>query len=493
MGNLIKNEITKILKKKSIYVLLIIAIAYALLTNCIYKFVYSNLQNLLLNDSYETSYLEEQLKTLDTNKPSDLSEYISVKSELETYQLKKNYEKNSWQEYIIDTKISQIITEKNEYIYQIDKNEQTQASIDKLEKQYSELISILDGAQGEDGWKQFALTDINDTKMEIELLKQQKEITESTLEKQQLDKTIKQSERTLEALQMRIDKNIPYGNDDMNMQLSTFVQYGNMLDEKDPNKQMTHDEKLEYNNILKTYELSKYALQTGNNIQKVDDSRGILQNVYNEYGLFIIIMIIIIAGTIVSSEFEKGTIKLLLVKPYSRIKILLAKYIVVLLTVVVAMLAVIVIQLLLGGLFFGFDSLSIPVVQYDFNAGKLIEMNNFQYLGIQSLAILPEFILIATIAFMISTLSTNSALAITISLLGYMAGGIINTVALSFNVKFLKFFISMNWELGQYLFGGLPQLESMSFGFSIITCIVYFLLFIIPTFVIFKKKNVKNV
>ena len=51
----------------------------------------------------------------------------------------------------------------------------------------------------------------------------------------------------------------------------------------------------------------------------------------------------------------------------------------------------------------------------------------------------------------------------------------------------------MNWDLSPYLFGGLASMEGMSLGFSIMVSIIYLLLMIIPTYIIFKKRNIKNI
>ena len=51
--------------------------------------------------------------------------------------------------------------------------------------------------------------------------------------------------------------------------------------------------------------------------------------------MFILIFSVIVAGTIVSNEFQKGTIKLLLTRPYSRNKILLSKYIVSIISILI--------------------------------------------------------------------------------------------------------------------------------------------------------------
>ena len=102
-------------------------------------------------------------------------------------------------------------------------------------------------------------------------------------------------------------------------------------------------------------------------------------------------------------------------------------------------------------------------------------------------------ILLLTLAFALSTIFTNSALAITITLLGYMSPSIINMLAIQYNVEIMKYFVTMNWDLSPYLFGGLASMEGMSLGFSIIVSIIYLLLMIIPTYIIFKKRNIKNI
>ena len=255
---------------------------------------------------------------------------------------------------------------------------------------------------------------------------------------------------------------------------------------------MNYQEKLAYNESLENKEISRYIIENNIDLYKTD-TKGMLENFFNEYGIFIIVVIVMIAGTIVSEEFNKGTIKLLLVKPYSRLKILLSKYITTLIILGISLIAFIFMQLIVGGIVFGLDSLSTPVVQYNFNTNQLVELNIFTYLIIQILTQLPMLILLLTLAFALSTIFTNSALAITITLLGYMSPSIINILAIQYNVEIMKYFVTMNWDLSPYLFGGLASMEGMSLGFSILISIVYLLLMIIPTYIIFKKKNIKNI
>ena len=106
---------------------------------------------------------------------------------------------------------------------------------------------------------------------------------------------------------------------------------------------------------------------------------------------------------------------------------------------------------------------------------------------------LPSIILLATLSFALSTIFTNSPVAIALPLLGYMGVAIINQLAIQYNIGFLKYFVTLNWDFSQYLFGGMPLMEGLTPIFSGIICIIYFLIMIIPTFIIFKKKNIKNI
>ena len=150
-------------------------------------------------------------------------------------------------------------------------------------------------------------------------------------------------------------------------------------------------------------------------------------------------------------------------------------------------------ELIVGGIIFGYDSLSIPILSYNFDTQSLESINLFVYLGMQIMTQLPKLLLLATLAFASSTLFTNSALAITIPLLGYMSADIINMLVIQYKVEFMKFFVSMNWDFEGYLFGNLPKMEGMTASFSTIICMIYFVCMLIPTFMVFKRKNIKNI
>lgn len=160
---------------------------------------------------------------------------------------------------------------------------------------------------------------------------------------------------------------------------------------------------------------------------------------------------------------------------------------------IIVMVIVVIMQFVVGGLIQGFEGFSTKVVVYNHNNSQIQEIGIANYLGMQLLGKLPIYMLLMTLAFCISTIFTNSALAITITLLGYMGAPFINQLGIVFNLKWLKFFVTPNWDLTQYLFGGLPEFEGLTPIFSIAIIVAYMLIMLVPTFMLFKKKNIKNI
>lgn len=447
--------------------MLIVTLGFTILTNVIYKYVY-NMNGNYYSEGY-VKMLEEEQKGLNPENPEDVDIYISNKNDLDTYYLSQKYDKNSWQYEIILNYGRNYISDLNFATYREKDNQR----IAEEKKKYDEFIERLNTGN----WRKFAEEELESMKKSTEF------INEDTMTKIQL-----------EVLQMRLDYNIEYGDNYKNKALSRYSSSKmQVVDDEKNTENRTYREKKSYQEAKEDMEKALYAIKNDKDILNTSNLRGSLLNMFSEYELFIIITVVLIGGAIVSEEFNKGTIKLLLVRPYSRIKILLAKFIVVMLTVIFIIVAVSIMQLIVGGIFFGFDSLSIPVVEYNHNTGSIVEMSLIQGILLNALARLPIYILIGTLAFAVSAIFTNTAVAITISILGYMASQIINQLAFSFNIEWLKYFITPNWDLSQFFYGRLPNMQGTSLIFAITLCIIYFLIMIIPTFVNFKKKNIKNI
>lgn len=481
-----KNELIKIFKKKSIYITLFVILAFVILTNCIYKFFYYTGNYEEYSDTY-IQYNKEEIAKLDPNKPSDTKMYIDLKTTLDIYDMKQKYEANSWQRSVLSEQVGSQISERNTYLYGENKDSQKVA---KIEEEINQTLTKLD--QGD--WRYFAKNDLEEAKTNLKSLEEQKAKTEDKQELQSLEIGIQNAKVDEEVAQIRMDKDIPYGNDFRNKALNTYQSEAkNVINRESNTQELDYAGKQDKNNSIEKREISRYIIENNVDINKSNDVRGILKNLFNEYGLFIIVMIVMIAGTIVSEEFNKGTIKLLLVKPYDRRKILLAKFITVLIMILFSIAVVVIMELIVGGIIFGWNSLSIPILQYNFDTQNLENIHIFTYLGIEILTQLPKLILLATLAFSCSTLFTNSAVAIAIPLLGYMSADMINMLVIQYKVEFMKFFVSLNWDFKEYLFGKLPTMEGLTLGFSIIICSLYFVAMLIPTFIAFKKKNIKNI
>lgn len=486
MSRLIKNELTKIFKKKSIYITLLVILAFVILTNCIYKFFYHSSNYYQYGESY-IEYIKEELAKLDPNKPSDIKMYIEFKSTLEIYEMRKEYEEGTWQRDILDMQIGSYVNEKNTYLY--GENKDTQ----KVKEMEDTIHKILEKLK-QDDWRYFAQEELKQAETNLTNLEDKKNNTQDKQELQSLEHAIANAKIDKEVSEYRLNKDIKYGNDYRNEALRNYQSEAkNILNFSNTNQELSYQEKQEYNRAIENREISKYIIENNIDINKTDDTRGILKNFFHEYGLFMIVIIVMIAGTIVSEEFNKGTIKLLLVKPYSRSKILLAKFITILVMIVFSIVSVSVMELLVGGVIFGFDSLSVPILEYNFTTQNLESMHIFTYLGIEIITQLPKLILLATLAFTFSTLFTNAGLSIAIPLLGYMSAETINMLVIQYKVQFMRFFVSLNWDFKEYLFGNLPKMEGMTLGFSTVICIIYFVVMLIPTFIMFKKKNIKNI
>ncbi len=487
MSNLIKNELTKIFKKKTIYITMLLIFLLMIFINCINKYSNSSTYSAYMYSESYINSIKEELSNLNPEKPSDVTLYINLKSELDLSNLMEKYKDSDWKLSIINDRISPYITEINTYTYGAEKSEkQARKATEEMES----IIAKLD----ENDWKYFANEDLQNANNKIEELNKQKAQTQDTEIIKGLNNEIENAKVEKEIAEYRLEKNIPYGVDYLNIALTRYqTSSGTLISYDLENKELDFEEQKEYNDALTTREESKYIIETGTDINKSDSLKGSLQYFYSQYGVFIIVVIIMIAGTIVSEEWSKGTIKLLLVKPYTRTQILLSKFLTVLIISAFVIVSTILMQILVGGILFGFESLFEPVVVYNLSTNVIQEINILAYLGIQTLTQLPIIILLATLAFAISTIFSNSALAITVSLLGYMGASIINQLAIAYNLTFMKYFVTMNWDLSQYLFGGLPYMEGMNLITSIIICVVYLLIMLIPTFIIFKKRNIKNI
>ena len=483
MSKLIKNELIKIFSKKSMIVIGVIILVIIIGFNVLNK-ISQNMSNSYsaYSESY-IRYLDEELSNLDPNKPSDINKYVETKSQKDLAILAKDYKETSWQAEVIGTVISPTIEEMNNYEY-IDKNNEA-LTISKA--QYDEMLTALKN----NDWKYFANKELDSLNTQIEELNA---LIAQDSENDDLKTQLKSLELQKEVVNLRLDKNINYGSDNYkSIAVQNYRMYMGNYIQSSQGRNLTDEDKSEINGYLEKANLYKYDLYNDTEYQNTATANYTFQNSIGTYIAIIVMVVVIVAGVSISEEFNKGTVKLLLVRPYSRTKILISKLIAVFITMLITTATILLLQFIIGGIVYGFGTYMMNVVQFDFTTNSIVTLNIFAYLGLIFICKLPIFILIGTLAFALSTLFLNSPLAVALPILGYMGSDMINMIAISYKWDWVKYFVTPNWDLSQYLFGGTPMFSGISVEFSITICAIYFVIMLVASIVSFKKRNIKNV
>ncbi len=472
---LVKNELYKILHKRSTKIFLVIAIMFVILINVIYR--YSD--DLLI---FSTTYYEDYNMALnyvsdyENNSIGDKELYNYYKSFIDTYDQANNFDSNSWQyqKYMED-----YWSLLQDYYRVQDEGLDTTNLFNELE----ELKTNIEN----DNWEYFVQKDINNINENIEYIKNT--LNDPSLnnnEKLNYEKELFVLEEQVKLNEYRLEKGIEYGNDYLNNAIDAINSslYG-MAEYKYSNDTDSTE-------TVKSYYENWYILDEEVDTNNANTLRSVFINFFSEYSFLILIFSIMIAGGIVSDEFNKGTIKSLLIVPHKRSKILFAKYISIIIMILLIIGVLIVSELLIGGILMGFSSLSIPVVVYNITDSALEIINIFGYLGLQILANLPQIILLATLAFACSVIVNSTAFSIVIPFCGIIASELINAFAYAYDIKILNYFVTTNWDFTVYLFGG-TSIYGNSVLHAIIVCLVYLLIMLVVTFIVFKRKDIKNI
>lgn len=491
MTNLIKNELYKVFKRKSIYILLSIMLCIITLNTFLTKkYSIEDPVSTLTDQKYELQELKRTIDSYDKNSPGEKEEYYNALSNIELYELTDKY-KEPWKKILIRENLRDIIHSMNNAKY-IEKDIE---AYNEYKKEYDKFLKELDS----NSWKYFVNKEIKTTTDEIASLEKEREKAKN---KELYNSRIKEEKNKLEKLKLRLEKDIPYDNNYLNTALEDYKQAPQTYKEfkesiikntSEFNIKEEYQIKRQYIEYMKNNANNKYIIDNKVDINSPKTTRNLLINTLSDNFLFIMIIVATVAGSIVSTEFDKGTIKLLLIRPYSRNKILLSKYIVSMFMIIFAILSAFIMQLIIGGIFFGFSSLNIPVIIYNFVQNKVMHINLFKYIFDNVLAVLPEFILLATLAFAISTITNVSTLGVALPIVGVGAADIINLIAINRNIIPLKYFVTLNWNFTNYLYGGVNSFPTLSIPFSILICAIYFLIMIITAFIVFNKRNIKNI
>lgn len=297
----------------------------------------------------------------------------------------------------------------------------------------------------------------------------------------------------LSILKYRLRENIKEDNSYLNKALEDYQESYKVLDGYRKLGNMTYLDKVDYQEKLGKVKVAQYILKNKININKQNTLAYQLRTIIDDYEIFFVILVLMVSSCIICDEFKDGTIKLLLIKPYSRCKILLSKYLTTIIVVFVSILMLIIMQFVVGGIVFKFESLNVPVVIYNFNTSKLIEYSIVEYMLIRIAVKVPFLLVLIGISMFLSILFNNLIISITMPLMLYMFSPTLMYLTEQYKLYFMRYLININWNLENYLFGKLPMLPFVNFRFSLMIVGLYLLFLFSAMFIIFRKKNIKNI
>ncbi|GBF76019.1 ABC transporter permease [Paenibacillus sp. 598K] len=189
---------------------------------------------------------------------------------------------------------------------------------------------------------------------------------------------------------------------------------------------------------------------------------------------------VVIAAETVAGEFSTGTIKLLMIRPWSRSKILLSKYVALLLFGLFFIAVTFAWSVLTSMLFFGYSN----------EALGTSGMNPLSY-WIQYY--LYEFVTLAitvTLAFLISTVFRSGGLAIGLSLFLLLGGGIVTGIIRMLDYAWVDYLLFANMALTDYLNSDVSTITGKPIGFTLAVLGGYYVAFLAITWWVFNKRDI---
>lgn len=200
------------------------------------------------------------------------------------------------------------------------------------------------------------------------------------------------------------------------------------------------------------------------------------------------IFTVIIAADSVAGEFSTGTIKLLLIRPWSRSKVLLSKYISLLQFAIFFLAALFVWTYIWNGLFFGFSTGSMQELTSEAATGS-VWAYMLSGLGLQFVSMMLTTV---TISFLLSTVFRSGGLSIGLSLfLMFMSDTLAGLMSL-IDKPWKDYFWFMQSNLTQYLSSGADVVHDHTIYFSLGILLVYYVVFMGLTWWQFTRRDITS-
>ena len=199
------------------------------------------------------------------------------------------------------------------------------------------------------------------------------------------------------------------------------------------------------------------------------------------------LLIIIIAGSCVANEFSQGTIKFLLINPVKRWKILFSKYFTVITFGYIMIALLFVVMIPFAGIFLGFDSISAPYLYI--SDGNVHEMSPFLHIIKLYLLNSVDVVVMATMAFALSSLFKSSALAIGAGVFCMMGGSTLIQILSMLKQDWARYLIFANTNLAS-IYEGKSLFPQHSLTFALVVIAVHMVIFLLTAWDGFTKREV---
>lgn len=485
MFNLIRNERLKQYKKLSTWILTGVILLFMVLSTCLTKYMYSQIHG-LWGETWQENYTYFiQAYRNDPNMEQEVKKY--------TYLLENDIPPSDWRTDVMEQYFS-LTGQIQDLEAQLAEADETAAAVIRAEleavRKQAEAVKAM--ADKKD-WRVYIQSQIEDLNASL------KSASGLAADEIQVE---------LDVLNLYLEYNIPpvsreaaansgyerFTNDSVTdswkyTQLSS-IREGRLNLLRGENEQgllsSSQRRELELN-----VRIAAERLKTNAQPVESDSFLGLLDSTVSSVELISLILMVL-AGGMIATEFGTGTIKLLLITPHKRREIFWSKVVILLEITLIAAAGLFVASFLLCGLLSGFSGIGDMQVLALF--GQVVRLPYWLFILLKYLLSLLPVLVYGALALMLSAVTRKGAVAIAVSILLYVGGAMVTTIlnVLSYQgiiVPGMKFLFFCNTDLMAYLPSvssmmgmgmsvGTTIDPSMTLGFSAIVLLVYLICFL---------------
>lgn len=461
MLKLIRNEIIKIFTKISTWIMLGLVLLLIIGMTVIMKISYGMMDS--YNYTYTKEDIESEIQYLESSRPQGYEldvaryEYMAESG--------REWETDSWEMNALQ---QAFVSWKSPLIYEKDTLSEEEKS--RYEEAFvQEMAPVLQG-----NWEEYA-------NIKLEQIASSGESA-----------AVKEAEGYY--YQYMLENGIKPGEgdwrEDTAQQIASDMQELAALDEKEAAGAYVSEENR--SELKDDLALAQYRLE--NEIAYYMDENGSTESLFwsvfmDESGMLTLgsVVLIVIAGGCVANEFSTGTIKFLLINPVKRSKIIISKYLTLVLLsagMVLAMWAAagIVDLIILGAKDIGMPFLTVQNQTVSVGTPLWYVLGQYALGSVSLLAMM-------TMAFMISSLLRSSALAIGIGVAALMGGSMVSMILAQLGCDWGRYLLFANLDVGS-ISQGYSYFPNQTVGFALITVVVYIAVFLLVAYDGFTKREV---